>query len=357
MEKTDRLDEFLDEHDLAAVWFAQPNNFAWLTGADNVVVRGDVGVAAVGYDGDQITVVTNNIEANRIRDEETASLRVIDAPWYENSLADVVRKASPEPGAADFDVPGFERIDASPLRQPLTAGDVERYRSLADDVGDVLESVARGVDPGDTEEDAATRLRCSLDDRGIAAPVALVGGSERAPRYRHYTPKDVPIGGYALFSVTAVRGGLFVSASRTVAFDPPEWLDERTAVAQRVEATALAATNEVGHEEGSAADVFDAIRLAYAEEGWDGEWENHHQGGATGYAGREWFATPSSEASVLTPMPYAYNPTVQGAKSEDTALVSEEGIEILTGTGDWPTREVEAVGLDATIERHDVLTI
>ena len=51
-------------------------------------------------------------------------------------------------------------------------------------------------------------------------------------------------------------------------------------------------------------------------------------------------------------MAYAWNPTVQGAKSEDTVVVSGDGIEVLTATGDWPTREFEVEG--ETVVRHAI---
>jgi hypothetical protein len=54
-------------------------------------------------------------------------------------------------------------------------------------------------------------------------------------------------------------------------------------------------------------------------------------------------------------MAFAWNPTVQGTKSEGTVLVSEEGFERLTAPGDWPTREAEAAGHDLTLERPAVL--
>jgi hypothetical protein len=124
-----------------------------------------------------------------------------------------------------------------------------------------------------------------------------------------------------------------------------------------VEASALAATRAVGRDGGTAGDVFDAIREAYAAVGFEGEWRNHHQGGAGGYAGREWIATPDSDAAVHLPMAYAWNPTVQGAKSEDTHLVAADGIETVSTTGDWPTVAVEAVGYDVTLERPAPLQI
>jgi hypothetical protein len=122
----------------------------------------------------------------------------------------------------------------------------------------------------------------------------------------------------------------------------------------RVEATALSATRSVGAKGGQAAEVFEQVQDAYDELGWDGEWQNHHQGGAAGFAGREWIATPDSDADVVLPMAYAWNPTVEGAKSEDTVLVTESGYETLSH-GEWPTETVDAVGFDEQFERPVVL--
>ena len=346
-----RLDRYLDERGLEAVWFARPASFAWLTRGNNVVSRGEeVGVAAAGYTGEGVEVVTNTIEAQRLRDEELPEgTPVTEFPWYETSLAEAVRDRSPTPAAADFDVGGMDRIDASPLRQPLSDRDVEAYRSLGRDAAAAVEGVCREIGPETTERAVAASLRGRLSAADIDSPVALVGGSHRAPRYRHYTPTDVEVGDYALVSVTAEREGLFASLTRTVAFDPPEWLAPRHRAAMEVESAALAATRRVGRSGGVASEVFEAIQDAYAEVGWPDEWRHHHQGGAAGFSGREWIATPASAERVALPMAYAWNPTVRGAKSEDTVLVSEEGFEVLTATGGWPTETVR-VG-EAVLER------
>jgi Xaa-Pro aminopeptidase len=252
-------------------------------------------------------------------------------------------------------VPGWESVDASSLRQPLTDAEIERYRSLGHDAATAVERVCRELESDDTEHEVASALRVALSARGIESPVALVGGAERAPKYRHYTPTNARLGGYALVSVTAQRGGLYASLTRTVAFDPPEWLTDRHTAAARVETSALAATRVAAANAGRAGNVFADVQEAYAKVGWDDEWRNHHQGGAAGYAGREWKATPDNEARVREPMAYAWNPTVQGAKSEDTVLVTDEGCETLTETGEWPTLDVESVWGETTMDRHDVL--
>ncbi|WP_418282855.1 M24 family metallopeptidase [Halorubrum sp. DTA98] len=351
--RAERLDEYLDDRGLEAVWFARPNGFAWLTGGDNVVdADANVGVAAAGYDG-EFCVVTDNIEAERLADEELPDAVAVESfPWYVDSLADAVAERSRTPAAADFDVPGFESVDAIRLRQPLTDGDVERYRELGREAAAAVETVCRNLEPEDPEYEVAAGVDISLASRDVNTPIVLVGGADRARSYRHYTPSDDELGAYALVSVTAERGGLYASLTRTVAFDAPDWLEERHRAAARVEATALAATRaaatgrlgDVGDDAtATAGDVFEAIQAAYDAVGFDGEWEKHHQGGAAGYAGREWIATPDAVDPVIEPMGYAWNPTVQGAKSEDTHLVTSDRFETLTKTGQWPTHKVEPV--------------
>ena len=357
MSITTRLDAYLESKDLEAVWFARPASFAWLTGGDNVVDRDSVtGIAAAGYDGDGVTVVTDNIEADRLREEELRpDVDVETFEWHASDLRGAVKSVSPTPAAADIDVEGFKRLDPVALRQPLTDGQIESYRALSVDVADTLERVARNCDPDHTELGVATMLRRELEGTGISTPVVLVGGAERAQRYRHFTPTEHRLGDYAILSVCVTRDGLYTSATRTVAFDPPEWLQERTRKAMRVETTALAATREIGAAGGTASDVFGVIQDAYASLGWDGEWRHHHQGGAAGFSSREWVATPDSDRRVHLPQAYAWNPTVQGAKSEDTHLVTDDGIETLSVTDDWPTTPVSAVGYDVDIERPKIL--
>lgn len=352
IEKTDRLDAYLRKNGLEAVWFAKPANFAWLTGGDNVIDREDSqGIAAAGYDGERVTVVTDTIEAPRLAEEQLDGVAIESFLWYERSLAEAVAEHSPMPTAADFDVPGVEHLSAASLRMPLTETDIERYRALGIETATVVEEVCRNLDTEDIERQTASRLRRMLFARGIETPVVLVGGEERAQTYRHYTPTNARLGGYALVSVTAQRDGLHASMTRTVAFDSPAWLEERHEAAMSVEKTALAATKRLAGE-GTASDVFGEIQDAYATTGHPAEWREHHQGGATGFAGREWKATPTSTEEILTPMAYAWNPTVQGAKSEDTVLVREDGFETLTTTGEWPMREIEVEG--ETLVRHGI---
>ncbi|MFC6903986.1 M24 family metallopeptidase [Halalkalicoccus tibetensis] len=354
--KRTRLDAYRMRHDLDSIWLARPENFAWLTGGDSVVDRaGELGVAAAGYDGHEVTVITDNIEAPRLAEEELSGERVLTYDWYGSSLADAVASHVDGPAAADFRVPGLRHVDISALRYPLTEGDIDRYRDLGRETAEVLEEVCRGLEPTDTEREVAADLRGKLANRGIDSPVALVGGAKRAREYRHYTPTTRKLGKYALVSVTARRDGLNASCTRTVAFDAPDWLESRHEAATKVETAALAATRRVGRAGGTAREVFGSIQEAYRGVSYPREWKRHHQGGAAGYRGREWIATPWHDGEVTLPMAYAWNPTVQGAKSEDTVLVTEDEPEVLTSTGEWPTGTVSKGGLE--VERPAILHI
>jgi Xaa-Pro aminopeptidase len=362
--RAERLDAYLAATGYEAVWFARPNAFAWLTGGSNVVDREDsVGVAAAGYvagppaDGSRFRAVAPVGDAARIAEEELPDgFDLAAVPWH-TSLGEAIAERSPGAAAADFDAPGLDQIDPGPLRQPLSDDDIERYRQLGEETAAAVERVCRELTPEDTEHEVASALRITLSSGDVEAPVVRVAGSERAGRYRAPPAGGAELGDYAVVNVTSARSGLHASLSRTVAFDPSDGLRERFHGAARVEATALAATQAAAESEGHAGEVFEAIQDAYIGVGQPDEWEAGDQGGAAGFARREWLAGPDTTPPVTAPMGYAWNPTIGGARSEDTYLVEAAGagLECLTATPNWPTRTVSAVGFDREIERHAIL--
>lgn len=369
--KRDRILDELARRDLEELWLLRPENVAWLAGGSTVVdAAGDLGVAALGIpaDGTHVRLLGPNNELERIRTEEIPLLE--DAPieieleqyeWHESSLPAAVadRCRSRSSAGADVPIDGLETVDPSGIRTPMPDAEPERYRTACLETTRAVEAVADEVSPETTELEAATALRCELSSRGFAAPVVLVGGSERSLRERHFTPTDAPLEAFGHLTVVAQRGGHNVAVTRTVAFDPPAWFHDRQEATARVAATAIAATLEAAKTGGTAGDVFEAIQAAYAAVGHADEWRRHHQGGAIGYESREWTATPDSAIPVRTPMPFAWNPTIQGAKCEETVLVDadRDELEILTSTGDWPTGSYDAVGFDESVSVHQPLVI
>jgi antitoxin VapB len=143
------------------------------------------------------------------------------------------------------------------------------------------------------------------------------------------------------------RHGLICSVTRMRAWTPLRPA-ERAAYEGllAIEAEALAATRP-GARVG---DVVRAIADAYPAHGFPpDEWHQHHQGGPTGYAPRDYLASPASEARVADRQAFAWNPSGGGFKVEDTVLATPEGIEVLSPDPEWP-----AVAVGGR-ERPDVL--
>ena len=79
------------------------------------------------------------------------------------------------------------------------------------------------------------------------------------------------------------------------------------------------------------------------------------QGGGIGYKSREWIAHPRATETLTVPTALAWNPSVTGTKVEDTCLLHQEGLEIITTSPGWPVREVSAQGRTLLVADHLVL--
>jgi antitoxin VapB len=144
----------------------------------------------------------------------------------------------------------------------------------------------------------------------------------------------------ALAVVVGVRGGLNVALTRTAsmgATDPV--LTERHRIAAEAEARAIEASRP-GATYGQA---LQAQIDTYEAHDYHEEWRNHTQGGPIGYGAREFDVAPIAapddytEYRIEVAHAVAWNPTVQGAKSEDTFLVGENANELVTNSSSWPS--------------------
>jgi Xaa-Pro dipeptidase len=78
------------------------------------------------------------------------------------------------------------------------------------------------------------------------------------------------------------------------------------------------------------AEAFADCQRFYAEEGFPEEWRLHHQGGMTGYVSREVIATPHTQQEIRAGQAFAWNPSITGAKAEETFILTEGGPEVIT---------------------------
>jgi antitoxin VapB len=174
--------------------------------------------------------------------------------------------------------------------------------------------------------------------------VVLVGTDERIYHYRHPIPTKKIMEQYAMLVLGGRREGLVCSLTRLVHFGA---LDDD--LRRKMEAVAEVDAAMIGASQPGATlgDVFKAAQQIYARAGFADEWQRHHQGGLAGYTPREALGTPGARLRLEPGMACAWNPSITGAKSEDTFLVPEPGgePEILTPMYGWPIREIEVNGI------------
>jgi Xaa-Pro aminopeptidase len=331
-ESRDRsLRELMDGHGVGALLLSSPANFAWYTGgADNRVDHGDpVGVASVLLTMDDAYILTNNIEAPRMREEQTPQMEVVEHPWYEEPAALLRELAGGAGVGTDFPFTSGPDLSAeiSPLRYVLDPDAIDLYRDLGEDTVIAVSEAAASVSPDTDELDAAAQLSAACLGRGMFAPVLLAASEERLVRHRHPVPHGGALGKQAMLVVCAERGGLFVSLTRMIYFQDP---DPQTARRQEAcEEVLRRMREETTHEGSTLAQAFEDCRRFYAEAGFPGGWKDHHQGGMTGYASREIIATPGTQQEVKVGQAFAWNPSLVGAKAEETFVLGPDGPEVL----------------------------
>ena len=131
----------------------------------------------------------------------------------------------------------------------------------------------------------------------------------------------------------ARRHGLYANLSRFVFFRSPTHEDRRL---RDVVATAEAAAFEASQPGAMLSAVYAALADAYERAGFPAECTKHHQGGTTGYLAREALATPTCTVTIEPSTALAWNPSVAGAKIEDTVVRDATALEILTVDPEWP---------------------
>ncbi len=331
-ESRDRgLRKLMDAHGVGALLLSSPANFAWYTGgADNRVDHGDpVGVASVLLTTDDTYILTNNIEAPRMREEQTSEMEVVEHPWHEEPAALLQELTGGAGVGTDFPSTSGPDLSAeiSPLRYVLDGDAIEHYRDLGEDTVIAVSEVAGSLSPDTDELDAAAELSAACLERGMFAPVLLAASEERLVRHRHPVPHGGPLGKQAMLVVCAERGGLFVSLTRMINFQES---DPQTARRQEACEEVLRRMREEATREGSTlAQAFEDCRRFYAEAGFPEGWKDHHQGGMTGYASREIIATPGTQQEVKEGQAFAWNPSLVGAKAEETFVLGPDGPEVL----------------------------
>jgi Xaa-Pro aminopeptidase len=328
----ERIRAVLEEAGLGAVVLRRPENFAWYSGgADNRVDHSSAtGVAEIVVTETGEHVVTSNIEAPRMREEQTPGWDVVEFDWHSGPGGRLRDLAGGGTVGADVPAAGGDEVDVDAavarLRLILDEDAIERYRAGAADAVAALDAATAAFHPAMTETEAAGAVQGACRAVGLFSPALMVAGAERLPRHRHPIPAGRPLGARAMVVVCAERGGLYANLTRFVHFEPPD-----AELAARLGAcdAILVRMREATRPGRTLAEVFDDCTGFYAAVGHPDGWRHHHQGGLTGYRSREAIAAPGSSLEIAAGQAFAWNPSLPGAKAEETFLLTAAGPEIL----------------------------
>jgi antitoxin VapB len=326
-----------------ALVLRDPANLTWLLeGRVNVPQTLDAACLDVIVDlgnAPRITIVTNAIEAPRLRDTELAGIGATwdVVPWWEGRDRRLPRG---DRVAGDRPLPGSVSVapELARLRRRLTARQRRLLREVCADTAAAASAAAPLLTPTTTGYQAAGALAHELLDRELDPIVLLVGGERRLEGHRHPLPTGEELGDRAMLVACGRRHGLVASVTRIVSFSALDATQRESYERLLAVEAAFLDASEVGTRLG---DIVAAGTAAYAAQGFDpDEWHRHHQGGFSGFQPREFPAALDSEDVVTEGAVLAWNPSAAGWKVEDTALVEASGPDLLVHDDQWPTVKV-----------------
>ena len=356
--KLERVQTLLQTRGLQALLLEKVSSFAWLTcGARSYVnTAATNGAASLLITPDARYVMTNNIEATRLVQEE----RLKELGWDVRFTAwhtarETAARLAPGLGlGADGPVPGAVDLAAevTALRMQLLPEEGERFRQLGALCAQGMDAAIRKVQPGMTEYQIAATLASEVEALGVQAVVNLIAVDERIFAYRHPLPTGKQLERYAMLVLCGRRQGLVCSLTRLVHFGKmPEEVRRKSEATAAVDAALITATRPGRTLE----QVLEAGIRTYEKLGFGSEWQLHHQGGPAGYEPREAVAAPGVTIPVEVGQAYAWNPSITGTKSEDTILVGADENEVISAIPGWPMQRVEVDG--RAFERPAILEV
>jgi Xaa-Pro aminopeptidase len=332
-------------------------NAAWITGgAATYVNEGtEIGASSLLVSQDRAYVLTDTIEGPRLKQEEhleDLGFELVLEPWYARGKAFASLTAGKRVGQ---DTPGGTLdfgADLQRLRTVLQPEEVARMRHACTLAAEAMDDAVRSVRPGDPEYDLAARLSAACRARGGSPIVNLIASDERIYQFRHPLPTTKTVERYAMLVLCMRFEGLIAAVTRLVHFGPmPDELRSRAMAVARVDAKMILGTR-TGCTIG---DLFEVARQAYIEEGYPESIEEHHQGGSMSYQPREIIAHPDDPTPIELHQVFAWNPSIRGAKSEDSVYLGPNGVEVLTEIANWPVWTVTVSG--QTIKRPAILEV
>ena len=357
-----KLRKILNNTDKVGLLLSREENMAYLTlGARNhITLNNTEGVASILITRDDVFFLTNNIEMNRLFKEEIPEeirdvFTKIEYSWWQSeydSLSDLIKMKYLITDTGRYMTKNCSP-DINSQRYVLSQYEYETLRTLGKVIDEVFYKNMPLLNPQMSEIEVAAHFSKVFFELGYEPILILVFGEESSRLYRHNLPRDAKLGNHCFVSFCIRHKGLVISSTRTVIFSQNTSIQEQHERNCRIDAK-LIAMSRPGQKMD---ELFSVLEEAYATEGYKDEWMLHHQGGLAGYKSRELVCTPSTRYTLMAGNCVAWNPTITGTKSEDTAIILKGNNEIVSYPpfSQWPALEFEFNG--EKIRRPDIILL
>jgi len=368
-----QLRELMRKHEITALRFRGVDWFSWITAGGNswVILTNETGVAEVFITFESAFILTPIIETQRMIDEEVPALfEITSLPWqdpqaYDNFITDklniYLKKsttkrscviASERPQGHEIKLP----FDFHLLKMKLLSSEILRYRQMGRLAAEAMTSAMQAALSTWSEQDLAAEGAKQLLQRGLEPTLILVSGEKRLTKYRHPLPGNHILGNLAMMVFCARKEGLYANLTRFVAFNEvsPKIQNQFNQLME-IESEALA--HSLPGE--NISKVYKEIKKAYSLLNVGDEINYHHQGVLTGYLSRDLIASPLCSQDHCFPlqpgMAFAWNPSLPGAKIEDTMPLTDsltQPLEILTVDPQWPTQNYKGYQRPLVLKKY-----
>ena len=347
----------MEQVECEAAMFLAPAHVAWFTAGMNI--RGllaDSERPGVYTNGRQRWLLCSNIDTQRLFDEELDQLGFQLKEWtWEGGRAELLQNVTTgRKVCCDRPLPNMPQTTERlrPILRVLTAFEQDEYRTLGRLVAHAVEATARNITRNSTEEEVAGQVGHRILHKG-AEPVSVsVSADGRGAKFRRsgFTPALVKE--TCVVQATAQHGGLFATASRTIAFGAvPDEFRNAHDLALRL----AAVYRSFSRPEETMTSVRTAGQPILA--GSEYEFENRLSQpgyGAGRFAAEELRRAGQDERFALG-QAFVWQPRVGPAAVVDTAIATADGGECVTPPAEWPFKRVLIRG--KTQDVPDILVV
>ena len=167
---------------------------------------------------------------------------------------------------------------------------------------------------------------------GIASDALIAGGDQRFLTYRHPMPSNKKVNKSLMLHSAARKWGLHAPITRLFSFGKP---DKKFLAPFKAVANIQARVFEMVRPGIYYSDIFNLIKKAYKDNGFENEWQKHYQGGPTGYVIVD-AQRLLSDKIIQKFMPFEWFSTVPGSKIAELMLLGKDNPEYASLQEPWP---------------------